>query len=165
MASIRCEQTLLRPNNLIASLRLNLQTSRLPTVLRQQTRHANFIHRPRRPYIFTQMVQLTDGSTYTVRTTTPNPLYRPAKDTRNTLTWQPNDQSLHNLELDEAGRLAGFRRRYGRSYDLARTRAQQVNEGSKPQESDDFSDLITKYVSKDAAATMKAPLRTSKKKK
>ncbi|KAL6854435.1 hypothetical protein J3F83DRAFT_754557 [Trichoderma novae-zelandiae] len=80
-------------------------------------RHATFIPRPRRPYTFTQLVQLSDGSTYTARTTSPLPLYRAAKDTRNTLLWQPSEKSLRNVELDEAGKLAAFRERFGRAFD------------------------------------------------
>jgi hypothetical protein len=72
----------------------------------------------RRPYTFTQLVQLSDGSTYTVRTTSPQPLYRSQKDTRNHALWQPSDKSLRNVEVDEAGKLAAFRERFGRSWDL-----------------------------------------------
>ncbi|KAL6879803.1 hypothetical protein HDV57DRAFT_517886 [Trichoderma longibrachiatum] len=92
-----------------------------PSFLRQSlsapVRHATFIPRPRRPYTFTQLVQLSDGSTYTARTTSPLPLYRAAKDTRNTLLWQPSEKSLRNVELDEAGKLAAFRERFGRVFD------------------------------------------------
>lgn len=83
-----------------------------------QLRHATFIPRPRRPYAFTQLVQLSDGSTYTARTTSPLALYKSAKDSRNHAVWQPSDKSLRNVELDEAGRLAAFRGRYGRGFDL-----------------------------------------------
>ncbi|TLD10655.1 hypothetical protein PgNI_05812 [Pyricularia grisea] len=86
----------------------------------QQVRHATLIHRPRRPYTFTQMVQLSDGSTYTVRTTSPHAIYRSAKDTRNNARWQPSDSSLRNVEVDEAGKLAAFRERFGRGWDAAK---------------------------------------------
>ena len=66
---------------------------------------ARLIRRPRRPYAFTQLVQLSDGSTYTRRTTSPHPIYRSTQDTRNHLLWQPSEKSLRNVELDEAGRL------------------------------------------------------------
>lgn len=99
--------------------------------LRTQTRHATFIPRPRRPYTFTQLIQLSDGSTYTARTTSPLPLYRAAKDTRNTLLWQPSEKSLRNVELDEAGKLAAFRERFGRVYDAA---AQAVEGEAKGEE-------------------------------
>ncbi|KAJ0315430.1 hypothetical protein COL5a_011988 [Colletotrichum fioriniae] len=88
----------------------------LPT---QQSRAATFIPRPRRPYTFTQLIQLSDGSTYTVRTTSPSPLVRSAKDSRNHALWQPSDKSLKNVEVDEAGKLAAFRERFGRGFDLA----------------------------------------------
>ncbi|EXF84269.1 mitochondrial ribosomal protein [Colletotrichum fioriniae PJ7] len=85
----------------------------------QQSRAATFIPRPRRPYTFTQLIQLSDGSTYTVRTTSPSPLVRSAKDSRNHALWQPSDKSLKNVEVDEAGKLAAFRERFGRGFDLA----------------------------------------------
>ena len=90
-----------------------------PSVL--QVRHATFIPRPRRPYQFTQLIALSDGSTYTVRSTSPQPVYRSVRDTRNHLLWQPTERSLQNIEHDEAGRLAAFRQRFGRGFDLERT--------------------------------------------
>ena len=84
----------------------------------QQTRSATYISRPRRPYHFTQLVQLSDGSTFTVRTTSPHAMVKSAKDTRNHLLWQPSEKSLRNIESDEAGKLAAFRERFGRGFDL-----------------------------------------------
>ncbi|ROW15358.1 hypothetical protein VPNG_02374 [Cytospora leucostoma] len=81
-------------------------------------RHATEITRPKRPYTFTQVVQLSDGSTYTARTTSPLPVFRSTKDTRNHLTWQPSEVSLKNVEVDEAGKLASFRSKFGTQYDL-----------------------------------------------
>ncbi|KAK7749939.1 hypothetical protein SLS53_000521 [Cytospora paraplurivora] len=81
-------------------------------------RHATEIARPKRPYTFTQIVQLSDGSTYTARTTSPLPVLRSTKDTRNHLTWQPSEVSLKNVEVDEAGKLASFRSKFGTQYDL-----------------------------------------------
>jgi len=77
------------------------------------------VPRHRRPYQFTQLVQLSDGSTFTVRTTSPQALYRSAKDSRNHILWQPSDKSLRNVEVDEAGKLAAFRERFGRGWDMA----------------------------------------------
>jgi hypothetical protein len=82
-----------------------------------QTRNANLIRRPRRPYAFTQLVQLSDGSTYTMRTTSPLGVYRSTKDTRNHMLWNPSERSLRNVEVDEAGKLAAFRSRFGRGWD------------------------------------------------
>ncbi|PKS11036.1 hypothetical protein jhhlp_002796 [Lomentospora prolificans] len=79
---------------------------------------ARLIRRPRRPYTFTQLIQLSDGSTFTARTTSPQALYRSTKDTRNHVLWQPSEKTLRNVELDEAGKLAAFRERYGRGFDL-----------------------------------------------
>ncbi|KAK7755146.1 hypothetical protein SLS62_002961 [Diatrype stigma] len=80
-------------------------------------RHADIIRRPRRPYQFTQLVQLSDGSTYTQRTSSPLALYRSTKDTRNHILWQPSEKSLRNVEVDEAGKLAAFRGRFGTGWD------------------------------------------------
>jgi hypothetical protein len=63
-------------------------------------------------------VQLSDGSTFTVRTTSPLALYKSAKDSRNHILWQPSEKSLRNVEVDEAGKLAAFRERYGTAWDL-----------------------------------------------
>ncbi|SPQ21298.1 f2d3244d-05e3-41a2-8eea-ac010158683c [Thermothielavioides terrestris] len=84
----------------------------------QQVRHATFVLRPRRPYQFTQLVQLSDGSTFTMRTTSPVALYKAAKDSRNHILWQPSEKSLKNVEVDEAGKLAAFRGRYGNVWNL-----------------------------------------------
>lgn len=46
-------------------------------------------------------------------------MYRSTKDTRNHLVWQPTEESLQNVELDEAGKLASFRSRFGAQFDLA----------------------------------------------
>ena len=84
-----------------------------------QVRHATFVRRNRRPYRFTQLVQLSDGSAYTVRTTSPAPLYRSTKDSLNHALWQPSNPNLRNVEVDEAGKLAAFRSRFGRGWDSA----------------------------------------------
>ncbi|OAQ66363.1 mitochondrial ribosomal protein [Pochonia chlamydosporia 170] len=125
-------------------------STRQRTSLAIQVRHATFIPRPRRPYTFTQLVTLSDGSTYTMRTTSPNPIYRAAKDTRNTLLWQPSEKSLRNVELDEAGKLAAFRERFGRAFDATA----QSEDGAAPEAAseavDGFADLITGYAPQDA---------------
>ncbi|KAG5951806.1 hypothetical protein E4U53_002245 [Claviceps sorghi] len=127
--------------------------SSLPSRLNIQVRHATFIPRPRRPYTFTQLVTLSDGSTYTMRTTSPASLYRASKDTRNTLLWQPSEKSLRNVELDEAGKLAAFRERFGRAFDAT---ALSEDEGDAPVAADagvdDFADLIAGYAPQDANA-------------
>ncbi|KYK57091.1 50S ribosomal protein L36 [Drechmeria coniospora] len=122
-----------------------------------QVRHATFIPRPRRPYTFTQLVQLSDGSTYTARTTSPLPLYRTAKDTRNTLLWQPSEKSLRNVELDEAGKLAAFRERFGRGFDASVDAAADAGAGEDAvgsENADDtrdvLADLISGYASQES---------------
>lgn len=123
----------------------------------QQVRHATEVVRPKRPYTFTQIVQLSDGSTYTTRSTSPAPVHKSTKDTRNHLTWQPSEVSLKNVELDEAGKLASFRSRFGTAYDLADqpdaadAAAGADGEGGKAPAKDDggldnLSDLMATYV-------------------
>jgi len=96
-----------------------------------QVRHATLLRRPKRPYTFTQLITLSDGSSFTVRTTNPQPVYKSAKDIRNSPLWNPSSQKLLNVEEDEAGKLAAFRAKFGRGWD-ADTDADKVgsrNEG------------------------------------
>ncbi|KAM0354235.1 hypothetical protein ACHAPU_001275 [Fusarium lateritium] len=132
-----------------------------------QVRHATFIPRPRRPYTFTQLVTLSDGSSYTMRTTSPLPIYRAAKDTRNTLLWQPSEGSLKNVELDEAGRLAAFRERYGRAYDSASAKEDKDGEEVTEETDGGYADLITGYAPSQDANTMRdsGPKKQVKKRK
>lgn len=83
-------------------------------------RNARLLRRPKRPYTFTQLVTLSDGSAFTLRTTSPQPVYRSTRDTRNAPLWNPSSKDLLNVEEDEAGRLAGFRARFGRGFDAGR---------------------------------------------
>lgn len=82
-----------------------------------QVRHATLLRRPKRPYTFTQLVTLSDGSTFLHRTTSPSPVYKSTKDIRNTPLWNPSSQKLLNVEEDEAGKLAAFRAKFGRGWD------------------------------------------------
>ncbi|KAK5995947.1 hypothetical protein PT974_04366 [Cladobotryum mycophilum] len=79
----------------------------------------------------------------------PLPLYRAAKDTRNTLLWQPSEKSLRNVELDEAGKLAAFRERFGRGYDAA---AQDEETGESVAVDDGFADLLAEFAPQDTSA-------------
>jgi hypothetical protein len=47
-------------------------------------------------------------------------VYRSTRDTRNAPLWNPSSKELLNVEEDEAGRLAGFRARFGRGFDAGR---------------------------------------------
>lgn len=111
-------------------------TSRLPTTpssttfICTQCRHATLLRRPKRPYTFTQLITLSDGSAFMQRTTSPAPVYRSTRDTRNTLLWNPSSTKLMNVEDDEAGRLAAFRAKYGRIWD-ANTPAAPAEEGAE----------------------------------
>ncbi|KAI0810562.1 hypothetical protein GGR55DRAFT_114491 [Xylaria sp. FL0064] len=99
------------------------------------SRAATLIRRPRRPYAFTQLVQLSDGSTFTMRTASPLGMYKSTKDTRNHALWNPHEKSLQNVEVDEAGKLAAFRERFGRGWDTAVETAEETpqrqGEGAK----------------------------------
>ncbi|VUC28171.1 unnamed protein product, partial [Clonostachys rosea] len=129
---------------------LHQTTLRQPSsCLQNQVRHATFIQRPRRPYTFTQLVQLSDGSSYIARTTSPQPIYVATKDTRNTLTWQPSEKSLRNVELDEAGKLAAFRGRFGTAFDGK----QDGGEEQEGQLTDDgYGALMATYANQDTSA-------------
>ncbi|CAH0038630.1 unnamed protein product [Clonostachys rhizophaga] len=118
--------------------------------LQNQVRHATFIQRPRRPYTFTQLVQLSDGSSYIARTTSPQPLYVATKDTRNTLTWQPSEKSLRNVELDEAGKLAAFRGRFGTAFDGKQEGEEEGSGGDLTE--DGYGSLISSYANQDTSA-------------
>ncbi|CAN9305476.1 unnamed protein product [Alternaria alternata] len=102
-----------------------------------QVRHATLLRRPKRPYTFTQLITLSDGSSFTLRTTNPQPVYKSAKDIRNSPLWNPSSQKLLNVEEDEAGRLASFRTKFGRAWD-AETDAEKGK-----QTEDHFLDLIS----------------------
>jgi hypothetical protein len=91
-----------------------------------QVRHATLLRRPKRPYTFTQLITLSDGSSFTLRTTNPQPVYKSAKDIRNSPLWNPSSQKLLNVEEDEAGKLAAFRTKFGRGWD-AETDAEKVS--------------------------------------
>jgi hypothetical protein len=99
-----------------------------------QIRHATLIPRPHRPYTFTQLVTLSDGSSYFHRTTSPIPVYKSTKDIRNAPRWNPRNSKLAAVEEDEAGRLAAFRSRFGGAFDAASSAALKdtdVNEEMK----------------------------------
>ncbi|KAL1958205.1 hypothetical protein VTO42DRAFT_5061 [Malbranchea cinnamomea] len=93
------------------------------TFICSQCRHATLLRRPKRPYTFTQLVMLSDGSTFLHRTTSPQSVYRSTRDTRNAPMWNPSSHRLRNAEEDEAGRLAAFRNRFGRHWDAPTTAA------------------------------------------
>lgn len=114
----RTAATITNSTTTILPTRLPTQTSGT-TFVCSQCRHATLLRRPKRPYTFTQLITLSDGSTFTHRTTSPAPIYRSTRDTRNSLLWNPSSSKLMNVEEDEAGRLAAFRARFGRSFDAS----------------------------------------------
>ncbi|KAG9248084.1 hypothetical protein BJ878DRAFT_489793 [Calycina marina] len=132
---------------------LALRRTPLPSIQISQTqkRHASLIKRPHRPYTFTQLVTLSDGSSYLTRTTSPLPVYKSTKDTRNTVLWQPSLASLRNVEQDEAGRLRAFRARFGRGWDMESAKGEEDSEGESTG-AGDLMDLISGKGAKGPAA-------------
>ncbi|RMJ24937.1 hypothetical protein PHISP_04173, partial [Aspergillus sp. HF37] len=120
-------------------------------------RHATLLRRPKRPYTFTQLVTLSDGSTFQHRTTSPTPIHRTTRDTRNAPLWNPSSPKLANFEVDEAGRLASFRAKFGRSWDsnaegAAAAEEEGMTEEEKrerdeqdQEEEDNLLDLISEF--------------------
>ena len=112
--------TALRPILRSAEPSSTFLTQTSATYICRSCRNARLLRRPKRPYTFTQLVTLSDGSAFTIRTTSPQPVYRSTRDTRNAPLWNPSSKDLLNVEEDEAGRLAGFRARFGRGFDAGR---------------------------------------------
>lgn len=114
-----------------------------------QIRHASLLRRPKRPYTFTQLVVLSDGSSYLQRTTSPAPILKSNKDTRNTPLWNPSSQKLLNVEADEAGRLRAFREKFGRGWDAEKMGEEDEKRGAEGEgqleEDDNLMDLIGGY--------------------
>ncbi|KAF2176376.1 hypothetical protein K469DRAFT_700102 [Zopfia rhizophila CBS 207.26] len=114
-----------------------------------QVRHATLLRRPKRPYTFTQLVTLSDGSTFLHRTTSPIAVYKSTKDMRNTPLWNPSSQKLLNVEEDEAGKLRAFRAKFGRGWDAENTieihNAEAADGKSTDQPTDHLLDLISGY--------------------
>ncbi|APA10188.1 hypothetical protein sscle_06g049580 [Sclerotinia sclerotiorum 1980 UF-70] len=148
----------------------SLPNTNLPitSTITHQIRHATLLKRPIRPYTFTQLVTLSDGSTYLTRSTSPAPIYRSTKDTRNHPLWQPSLDSLRNVENDEAGRLSAFRERFGRGWDGDMDKGEGEGEKKSAGESgkgeemggmDSLMDLISGGTQKDSAS-MKGTVRT-----
>ncbi|KAF7592177.1 hypothetical protein BBP40_000518 [Aspergillus hancockii] len=145
-----------------AATTARVQTS--TTFICSQCRHATLLRRPKRPYTFTQLITLSDGSTFTHRTTSPAPVYRSTRDTRNSLLWNPSSSKLMNVEEDEAGRLAAFRAKFGRSWDAntpteeeLKNKAEQTSEeaaaaaeaAATEEEEDNLLDLISTFGQED----------------
>lgn len=106
-----------RLSSSVSPLCVSITISR-PAITHQQVRHATLIRRPKRPYTFTQLVTLSDGSSYLQRTTSPEAVYKSTKDARNSAMWNPSSFKLTNIEEDEAGKLRRFRERFGRGWDV-----------------------------------------------
>lgn len=151
------QMTLSIPLRRSAVTAARVQTS--TTFICSQCRHATLLRRPKRPYTFTQLITLSDGSAFTHRTTSPAPVYRSTRDTRNSLLWNPSSSKLMNVEEDEAGRLAAFRAKFGRSWDAnTPTEAEASKKAEQPdkeaeaaaraaaeEEEDNLLDLISSF--------------------
>ena len=91
-------------------------------------------------------------------------MYRSSLDTRNTLLWQPTEKSLQNVELDEAGKLAAFRAKFGRAFDLVT--GEDGAEGEAAEEDEDgFADLLSNYSPETAQALRDSGPKKTKKKR
>lgn len=118
-----------------------------------------------------------------MRTTSPQPLYRSAKDSRNTLLWRPSEKSLRNVEVDEAGKLAAFRERFGRAFDQQQDAAaaaaaaassdkdggkhagkQAAAAGEEAEDDGGYADLISAYAPDSAGQLKDAGAQPGKKK-
>ncbi|KAJ6090105.1 hypothetical protein N7486_008920 [Penicillium sp. IBT 16267x] len=145
-------------STILPSSQITSTQSKTTSFICSQCRHATLLRRPKRPYTFTQLVTLSDGSAFTHRTTSPVPVYRSARDTRNSLLWNPSSSKLMNVEDDEAGRLAAFRSRFGRSFDAsapaaevdpaaakAQEEAAKAQEKADQEEEDNLLDLISSF--------------------
>ncbi|CAG8022721.1 unnamed protein product [Penicillium olsonii] len=157
-ANMSMHTSLRRTAATITTSTTTILPSRLPqsstTFICSQCRHATLLRRPKRPYTFTQLITLSDGSTFTHRTTSPAPIYRSTRDTRNSVLWNPSSSKLMNVEDDEAGRLAAFRAKFGRSYDSAAPPADENSADAKKEaaeakaaqaEEDNMLDLISSF--------------------
>ncbi|KAH9879947.1 hypothetical protein J1614_001971, partial [Plenodomus biglobosus] len=122
----------------LRALRASIHPQPITTTSSQQIRHATLLRRPKRPYTFTQLITLSDGSSFTLRTTNPTPVYKSTKDIRNTPLWNPSSQKLLNVEEDEAGKLAAFRAKFGRGWDAEGGKDDGVQSGQ-----DHLLDLIS----------------------
>lgn len=88
-------------------------------------------------------------------------MYRAQRDTRNSPLWNPSSPRLANLQDDEAGRMAAFRARFGKSYDAdlgdGRVERKKKDEGKQSaedaaavaaeeqEEEDNLLDLISSF--------------------
>ncbi|KAJ5217201.1 hypothetical protein N7468_010209 [Penicillium chermesinum] len=122
--------------------------SKATTFICSQCRHATLLRRPKRPYTFSQLITLSDGSAFVHRTTSPPP------------------SKLMNVEDDEAGRLAAFRARFGRGFDAnapaeadaakspeekkAAEEARKAQEAADQEEEDNLLDLISSFGQQEA---------------
>ena len=112
----------------LSALRPALRTTSLltPRTAFAHVRNANYISRPKRPHLMDQLVILSDGSSYKQLTTSPRGVIRSNKDVRNNALWNPSLSELRDVEEDEAGRLRGFRERFGWGFE-----AEENAEGDK----------------------------------
>jgi ribosomal protein L31 len=62
-----------------------------------------------RPHLFYQTVVQSDGSTITIKTSSPRPILTMTKDTRNHPLWNPKQRKV----IDESAEITRFNQRYG----------------------------------------------------
>jgi ribosomal protein L31 len=62
-----------------------------------------------RPHLFYQTIVQSDGSTLTIKTSSPRPILTMTKDTRNHPLWNPKNRAI----IDESAEITRFNQRYG----------------------------------------------------
>jgi ribosomal protein L31 len=110
-----------KDNFVLLQLQTNFQaqsgTIRPPNMLRHCVRSLSTSTKVHpRPATFRQIVQHTDGSIYTIKTTSPKPIQRLPKDIRNNPLWNP--QLKQQTEDDESGQLGRFQKKFDGFEDL-----------------------------------------------
>ncbi|EXJ95639.1 hypothetical protein A1O1_00761, partial [Capronia coronata CBS 617.96] len=83
----------------------------------------------------------------------PMPVYKSTRDTRNSPLWNPTSKELLNVEDDEAGRLAGFRARFGTGFDTVK----EAKKEAETEGDNTLNILASVTVTVDKAKTAKEP--------
>lgn len=109
------------PHNLMQSLAYTRQLRSVPCAVANSRISRGYASKsptvsPALPELFSQTIVLSNGATYTVRTTSPRSQIRLTKDTRNHPLWNPSKLRA-NLK-DESEQLVKFNKRFSNLEDL-----------------------------------------------
>jgi hypothetical protein len=80
----------------------------------------------------------------------------------NTALWNPSSQKLMNAEEDEAGKLAAFRAKFGRGWDVENASESAENAKSEEKPADNLMDLISGFGQEAGAKAPKKPKEGAK---